>query len=445
MSDLLRSAWKRHRDTHDAVTGVWTHLTFMRHADRALHQEPPTSALLLLFSLENHADIVQHFGEDTADKLLQSLAQRLRASLPVPHEIGRVGAARFAVLCPELDLPSWTTLQRQLTMQLRAPQQVDQATLLMEVHAGAARFPSDGDNATQLLDSAAAMLARARAWRPSDYATHAGGASGAQRLKIGGDLVSELESAVEQRQLFLLYQPVLELHSQRVIGAEALVRWRHPVRGVIEPSVFVPIAEQTGAIRTLTTFVLQEAAEQLARWQRADIDLHLSINISARDLADRQFADDLADVLSATGVEASGLELELTEHAMSRDWDTSRRVLNHIRESGVGIAVDDFGTGYSSLAHLKDLHVDTLKLDRSFVHDLESSTPTVAIVRAVMALAAGLHARTLAEGIERAEVAKTLTDMGCQAGQGYYFAPPMNEAALHTWMGNHGLAAAAGL
>jgi EAL domain-containing protein (putative c-di-GMP-specific phosphodiesterase class I) len=247
-------------------------------------------------------------------------------------------------------------------------------------------------------------------------------------------LVGELRSVIEQEGLELHYQPKMEMTTGRVIGVEALVRWPHPVEGLVPPDEFVPIAERTGLIGPLTDFVLRTALAQCRQWQEAGHDLSVAVNLSARSLLDADLVGDIARALAASGVDASKLVLEITETSVMSDAVYAMQVLNRLSMMGLTLAIDDFGTGYSSLSYLKRLPVDEVKIDKSFVLNMQEDENDAVIVRSIVELAKNLGLRVVAEGVETTSTWDALRDMGCDIAQGYVISRPLAADQLGAWL-----------
>jgi EAL domain-containing protein (putative c-di-GMP-specific phosphodiesterase class I) len=243
-------------------------------------------------------------------------------------------------------------------------------------------------------------------------------------------LVSELRRAMDDGEIAVVYQPKVDLRTHAVEGVEALVRWRHPERGLVLPSSFLGHAEHTGLMHPLTMHVLDEALAQVAAWRELDLDLRVAVNVSARSLLDRDLADDVARRLRAHRVPAAALELELTEGAIMADPDRAAEVLDQLRRVGVGLSIDDFGTGWSSVRGLHHLPVEEIKIDRTLLGD-------ATVMRSTIGLAKSLDLRIVAEGIEDGQTARRLAALGCDLGQGYLFSPPLDASGLRRWAEGH--------
>jgi EAL domain-containing protein (putative c-di-GMP-specific phosphodiesterase class I) len=260
------------------------------------------------------------------------------------------------------------------------------------------------------------------------------------RLAVTG----ELRRALDERELVLHYQPRVQLADGAVRSVEALVRWQHPTRGLIPPAAFIPAVQETGLIRPLTLYVLDEALRQCRAWRDEGLGLAVAVNLSTRNLLDLDFPGRVAELLAARGLEPCLLELELTESAMLANPRRTTAVLEELSALGVRLAIDDFGSGYSSLAHLRDLPLDEIKIDRSFVADLGRDPAGLAIVRCAIDLGIGLGLGVVAEGVETGAVCERLTALGCSSAQGYHFSPPLPAGQLRSWLLERRAAADAG-
>ncbi len=254
-------------------------------------------------------------------------------------------------------------------------------------------------------------------------------------------IANELKEAIEKKQLSLHYQPIINLKEKRVVGFEALMRWMHPQKGFISPAVFIPIAEQTGLIVEASRWALTESCKALQRIERAagyEDELFMSVNFSSTDFAEENFVDAIYTTISESNVKANMVHLEITERLLMGQPDNARETLMMCRKAGIGIAIDDFGTGYSSLSYLHYFPIDTLKIDQSFVRDMHKNESSMALVKSIIALGKNMKMHTIAEGVETVEEAKTLLNLGCEMGQGYYFAKPMPEKDMIKFVSDKG-------
>jgi EAL domain-containing protein (putative c-di-GMP-specific phosphodiesterase class I) len=293
---------------------------------------------------------------------------------------------------------------------------------------GIALFPRDGQSSHALLSSADAAMHRAKAEGRNGYRFYSTAmqARPLERLK----LESALRSAIQNEQLCLVYQPKVDLTTWSVVGVEALLRWRHPSRGWISPTEFIPIAEETGLIVALGEWVIDKVCRQLEDWQAKGLDINIAINVSGEQFRAADFANLVLQAARKRGVRPGNLELEITESLLMRNVDETIAALTAVREAGIRVSVDDFGTGYSSLSYLKDFPLDSVKIDRSFVRDLHESKDDAAICAAIIAMARELNLKIIAEGVESEEQLEFLRRQGCDQIQGFIFSKPLLPAAL---------------
>jgi EAL domain-containing protein (putative c-di-GMP-specific phosphodiesterase class I) len=297
---------------------------------------------------------------------------------------------------------------------------------------GIARMDPDVDGVDQLLRNADLAMYRAKAAGQGGYERYDPGMH--TQLVERMQLETDLRRALDAGELFLHYQPTIDLASGQIVGAEALARWNHPTRGLVPPSEFIPLAEASGLIQRLGAWVLREACRQAAEWQQAnprrDRPLTLSVNLSGKQLQHAQVIDDVAVALRDSGLPPASLVLEMTESILLDDSETVLDILRQLKELGARLAIDDFGTGYSSLSYLHRFPVDILKIDRSFVERLSHSSDNAELARTVVRLGQSLQLQTVAEGVEDSTQFLTLRRMGCDIGQGYYFGRPMEAADM---------------
>ena len=363
-------------------------------------------------------------GHNIGDLLLKAVGERLSTQLVDGMTLARLGGDEFGLLCERcLDATSAATLAQQLLNSLGAPFNLDRHEFYMSASIGISLFPGDAVTLEQVLRNADSALSKAKSNGREGYAFYTQELTESARQRI--ELISALHHALENHELRVYYQPLHDLANGELIGAEALVRWQHPQRGLIAPGEFIPIAEDCGLIGAIDAWVLEHACRQMALWQRQPqrprfVAVNVSSRVFGKGLLDRQ----VAEVLAATGLNPACLELEVTESAVMDDPDAALLLLGNLRALGIRLAIDDFGTGYSSLARLKRLPVHKLKLDQSFVRGLPHDSDDAAIARAVIALGHSLNLKVLAEGIEEPGQLAFLREQGCDFGQGYLFGRP---------------------
>jgi EAL domain-containing protein (putative c-di-GMP-specific phosphodiesterase class I) len=314
---------------------------------------------------------------------------------------------------------------------LEQPFRIEGQRFYISGSIGISLYPQHADDAGALLQRADVAMYLAKG---SDigYAVYEAMRDEYSPSKLA--LYGQLRQAIDSNQLVLNYQPKADMRTGRVQSAEVLVRWQHPEQGMIFPDDFIPLAEHTGLIKPLTTWVLNEALRQHRTWRNDGMDIALAVNISARTLHDSRLVTTIADSLALSSVVPSRVVIEITESALMLDPDRALEILTHLHDLGVRIAIDDFGTGYSSLAYLKRLPADEIKIDRSFVTSLASDDDDAVIVRSIIQLAHNLGLTTVAEGVEDAESWAMLTEMGCDAVQGYYLSRPLSSEDCGAWL-----------
>jgi diguanylate cyclase (GGDEF)-like protein len=419
--------FERHEARNDALTGLANRRAFHGALNEALGAATVTGeqVAILQIDLDRFKEVNDQFGHHEGDALLVTVAERLLHELREVDVVARLGGDEFAVLlCGDIDAAGAESVAARVAQVLELPVELADHQVTVEASVGIAVFPEHGREAEVLLQRAdRAMYAAKRSglgqllYRP-DYdigvATDAG-------------LLGELRRAVAEDELVLHYQPKIDLRTGRITGVEALVRWEHPRLGLLAPDRFVPLAEQTGRIRSLTNWVLPRALAQAAAWRDLGIDVTMAVNVSARDIADPTFPALVASMLRDAGLPGDRLTIEVTEGTLMGDRETASEVLRGLRESDVRVSIDDFGTGYSSLAYLHSLPIDELKIDRSFLGDGERR---YAVIRSILALGSGLGLRTVVEGVEDGATASMLTALGADLAQGYYFSRPQVAATV---------------
>lgn len=413
-----------HLATHDPVTGLPDRRTFSGRLDERLAADPAGRRQILLIDLVRFTEINQTFGEAFGDELLAAVADVLRGRVPVPGLVGQLYGDQFAIALsgeadPEALLATFDT-----------PFHVHGRQVPLAVRAGSSESPRDGRSAPELIQAAGLALAAVRSLtrgsRYRSYTRAMGEAHARQR-----ELEADLERAVEREEFEVWYQPQVDLRTGRTTGLEALIRWRHPERGLVSPGEFIPCSEANGLIVPIGDQVLDEVAEQVRQWRGGPLGrLPVAVNLSGVQFHQADFIDHLQARVAAG---AERLKLEITESVLMTDLGGTANRLEELRALGLHLSVDDFGTGYSSLAYLRRFPVDELKLDRSFVTDLASGDEAAAIVEAVVALGRTLGLRVLAEGIETEGQARRLARLGCDTGQGFLWARPMPALELEAW------------
>jgi diguanylate cyclase (GGDEF)-like protein len=414
----------------DRLTGLPNRLRFRNAVHEAIGKGQPLAVLMLDLDRFKHVNDV--LGYRVGDLLLKAVAERLSTqTLREGDLVARLGGDEFAVLLPGADITLAQAVAARIALSFEAPLTLEDQTLDLGAGIGMACWPQHAADADALLSRAevAMYAAKRRLQGPLVYDASVDSSS-TQTLS----LLSELRRAVEHGELRLYLQPKLALADARVLGAETLVRWQHPQRGLVPPMAFIPFAEQTGFVRQLTLWVFDEAARQWAALQKHDQPLRLSVNLSTRDLLDPDLPDKLETCLQRHRVPAQAFCLEITESAIMDDPQRAEATLNRLSGRGFRLSIDDFGTGYSSLAYLKRLPVDELKIDKSFVMGMEADADDAKIVRSTIDLAHNLGLSVVAEGVENQAVWLQLRGLQCDEAQGYHLSRPLPLDAFQRWL-----------
>ena len=427
----------------DQLTGLLTRYAVLAHLDQALTTATPGRTALVLVDLDGFRLVNAAHGHAVGDDVLTQVSQRLLGVVRGKEALGRIAGDRFAVVLSDLGDPAVLHgVVGRLAAALERPLQVHgvevAVTATVAAVRGVAADPSVVLDSATLVEAAEAAVAGARRDGPGQVRVET--AVSHSKLVARAGLVNELRGALARDELEVHYQPVVDLRTGRVLGAEALVRWAHPERGLVMPGEFIDAAEQSGLVLPLGEQVLRRACAAAARLvaRPGGGGFRVAVNLSARQIAHPGVVAMVRDALQSTGCSSSDLVLEVTESAVMADVDAAGARLGELRDLGVELAVDDFGTGYSSLTYVKRLPVNTLKIDRSFVAGLGRDADDTAIVTSVVSLAATIGLDCVAEGVETQEQATALVALGCPAAQGYLWARPMDEQALDAWLREHG-------
>ena len=416
---------------HDEQTGLPNRPHFRNQIAGALEaaQRDGSQVSVLLLDLDRFKEINETLGHRSGDELLEAFATRLRELTPEGAMLARLGGDEFGVVRPGIASGEAAALAEDIRGSLQTPFLVSEIPLVVEASFGISVYPDNGSDVDAILQTADAAMYVAKDRRVG-VAIYDGTLE--QSTTNALTLVSELRPALERKELILHFQPQIALETGAVTGAEALIRWQHPERGLLQPGAFVPFVERTGAIKELSEYVLEGAAGQLRSWRVRGFDIGVAVNLTMFDLLDTNLPEYIADLLERSGVEPHRLELEITESLIMGDPQRVREVVERLKEIGVRLAIDDFGTGYSSLSYLKTLPVDVIKIDRSFVMAMRENESDAAIVRSTIDLAHNLDLAVVAEGVEDAETLVELARCGCDFAQGYYIARPCEPAEFWT-------------
>ena len=416
-----------HTAAHDTLTGLPNRNLLLERLQDELARDAGdgTQVAILFVDLDNFKVVNDSLGHGSGDEVLAEMARRIVGCIGSNDTASRFGGDEMVILHPRATDDSGLVLGKRILAALAEPIFVSGKEVVVSASIGVARCKPGMKSSEQLL-------------READTALYAAKGRGRARLEQFNDelharaqkrvqIESDLRAALRQSQLFVEYQPQIRLKDGRLVGVEALVRWRHPVQGIIPPGDFISIAEECGLIVKIGQQVLQQSCRQLAEWTALNPGqpLAMTVNVSPRQITEPGFIGDLRQVLAETGIDPASLCPEITENVMTSATDEVVRLLNEIRKLGVYLAIDDFGTEHSSLSRLRDMPVEVLKIDRSFIDGLSSEPGDTAIVSSILSLAYAMGKHTIAEGVEKHEQAAMLLRMGCEVAQGYFFSRPV--------------------
>ena len=435
----------RHQATHDALTGLANRTFFQEALEKAMaHARRRHTLMAILFvDLDAFKDINDSLGHEYGDQLLREIATRLTSVLRredwvarPDHLVARQGGDEFTILLQDLvSVDDITRITDRLLGEIARPFSLKETSMHVTASIGITVFPFDDADSEGLLRNADVAMYEAKEAGGDSYAFYAAAMSA--EIKERRTIEDGLRRALESDQLLLYYQPQIDLHTGRVVGAEALIRWQHPERGLIAPGAFITIAEESGLIVALGEWVLKNACLQSQHWkERGLADLRIAVNLSARQFKERDLLATVTRILTETGLDPATdlLELEVTESTLMDDMGKAAETLEALRDMGVKIALDDFGTGYSSLNYLKRFRINTLKIDQSFVRDIARNTEDAAIASVIITLGHSLGLTVVAEGVESRQQLEILRAAGCDEIQGYYYSPPLPAAAFEEWL-----------
>ena len=389
---------------------------------------------VMFIGLDRFKRINNALGHPVGDEMLKRVARALTTVVRESDSVFRYGSDEFVVLVGDVSDPQQTKgVAEKLLNAISTPQPIDGHDLTVTASLGISLYPADGFDAVALIKKAETAMRNVKETGPNDYRFFTEDMN--RRARQQQTIESGLRLALQRKEFVLHYQPKLDLTNGKVVGVEALVRWNRPDQGMVFPSDFIPVAEDSGLIVPLSQWVLQEACQQACRWQAQGMrPLILSVNISAIDFRQRGFVEGIARTLKETGFSPTQLELEITESVLMQNIDTTVATLKAIKQLGIRLAIDDFGTGYSSLSYLQKFPVDVLKIDRSFVGDLSIDSNDAKLVSTIISLGKSLNLHIIAEGVETREQLEFLKRHQCEEAQGYYFSKAVEPQAFVEWM-----------
>ncbi|OZG74885.1 GGDEF domain-containing response regulator [Hahella sp. CCB-MM4] len=417
----------------DPLTGLGNRFIFEEHMELAIARAGRNKSRLavIFMDLDRFKDVNDTLGHHVGDLLLTLVGDRLRRLVRKSDFVARIGGDEFTVLLD--DIQGYHDVEKIVSKIIEGvgrPAPVSNTTLDISVSIGVAIYPDNGSIGIELMQKADMALYESKALGPGHF--HFFTESLQERLVQGLEIERGLKEAISSSQLELYYQPQIDLETNDIVGLEALVRWNHPERGVIPPIEFIPVATKSGLIIPMGEWVLEEACRQMAEWNDMGYKVPVSVNVSPKQLKYRGFFDNLMQTISDSGIDAGDLEIELTEEVFIESGTASFQMFNTLRNLGIKISIDDFGTGYSSMRYLKEIPLDRIKIDRSFISEKGAgSICDPAITRAIISLAEGLKLEVIAEGLETEQHVMEIKDQGCLIGQGFYFYKPLTVQAVN--------------
>jgi diguanylate cyclase (GGDEF)-like protein len=413
--------------TYDPLTALPNRLLGRTHLEQAMAQAAVSGSALavVVFDVDGFANLNSALGYATGDVIIKTIAQRLQSVVRQHDLLARLGGDEFAVVCSNITfVDDLVTYVEQALDALSQPVALPGQEIYLSCSSGMALYPTDGSTAEQLLLNANTALRAAKLRGQRSYLFYASSMN--EHLHQRLSLEHDLRLALEREELQLYYQPQINLRTGTICGVEALIRWNHPTRGLVGPGEFIPLAEATGLIVPIGEWVLRQACAQIQAWRAAGVQpLVVAVNLSGRQFKEPNLIAMISAVLRESQVEAAWLELEITESVMMDNLQEVNDILHQLRALGLKIALDDFGTGYSSLNYLKTFPITTVKIDQSFVHDINVEANQASIAQAIITLAHSLNLEVLAEGVETIEQQRYLQAHGCDTMQGYLFSRPL--------------------
>ena len=420
--------------THDSLTDLPNRALFYDRVGQAINSVNNQNKQLsiLLIEIENFKEVYDTLGRNSSDLILKQIATRLQGVVLDQESVARIDGNVFAILLADIsDLTEAEYLAQAIQRAMDQAFVIERLQFSVHSNIGIVHFPEHGEDVDSLVQRAGVALYKARSSN-NGYSVYESSFDKHSPRRL--TLMSELRNAIERDELELYYQPKVAIQTGELYGAEALVRWNHPKHGFISPDEFIPMAERTRTIKPLSLWVLKRAFQHCATWHKKGVEIKISVNLSAKDLLDPSLPDTVAGVTASTSIKPDWIIFEITESAIMTDPERALITVNRLHQMGFELAVDDFGTGYSSLAYLKKMPLTELKIDKSFVEDIQNSENDAVIVKATINLGHNLGLQVTAEGVETEEILNQLKEYGCDIAQGYYFTKPLSVADFNDWV-----------
>ncbi len=423
----------KHVALHDSLTGLPNRKLLQDRLEQLYLQavREKLNFSLFLIDLDRFKEINDTLGHHFGDEVLKTVSSRLKLAVRGKDSISRLGGDEFAVLLPTTDIEGAILCAERILRSMDSPFEIDNIFTENKASIGIATYPEHGATVDELMQHADIAMYQAKKSQ-SGYALYdsAQNKNTLRRLR----LMSDLRIAIENREIYAEYQPLINCNDKTVNRAEVLARWHHHELGSILPDEFIPMAEQMGLIRQLTMQVLKFAIEDYKKWKRQGYNFGVNINLSTYCLQDFSLSNEVKDILNNANLAAEKIEFEITETALMHDLSRGRKILDQLSEMGLRLAIDDFGTGFSSLNYLKNLPIDTLKIDKSFILDMHNSSNDLAIVKTIIELGHNLNCEVVAEGVETQKIIDDLSLLDVDVMQGFFFCEPLNSTDFHDWL-----------